>query len=83
METISADDSLLGDFCPFADLSTPSSRSSRPPMMVRQRGAGLFLGAYCGRRGAEVILLVSTLISKLGCTMVILMLKGATSYARL
>lgn len=79
METISADDSLLSDFCPFSGLSAPSSRSSRPPMIVRHRGAGLSSGAYCGRRGAEVILLVSTLISKFGCTTVILMLNGATS----
>lgn len=56
-----------------------SIRSSKPPMIVRERGAGLTSGAYCGRRGAEVMRLISTPISRLGWTMVILTLKGATS----
>ena len=47
--------------------------------MVRHSGAGLISGEYCGMAGAALILLVRTLISMLVWTMVILILKGATS----
>ncbi len=56
-----------------------SSRSRRPPRISRDRGAGLLVGEYWGRGGAEVILLVRTLISRFGWMIVSLMLKGATS----
>jgi len=52
-------------------------------MIDRERGAGCVSGEYAGIRGAEEILLVRTLISRLGWRMVILILKGAISYARL
>lgn len=61
----------------------PSRRSSSPPRISRDRGAGLLSGEYWGSGGADVILLVRTLISRFGWTIVILMLKGAISYARL
>lgn len=56
-----------------------SIRSSKPPMIVRERGAGLASGAYCGRRGAEVMRLIRTFTSRFGWTMVSLMLNGAIS----
>ena len=43
-----------------------SIRSSNPPIIVRERGAGLTSGAYCGRSGAEVMRLIRTFISRLG-----------------
>ena len=54
-------------------------RSSSPPMIVRERGAGFCWGEYWGRRGAAVMRLVRTLISRFGWMMVILILKGAIS----
>lgn len=56
-----------------------SRRSRRPPRISRDSGAGLLDGEYWGSGGAEVSLLVRTLISRFGWTMVILMLKGAIS----
>lgn len=56
-----------------------SRRSWRPPRISRHKGAGLVSGEYWGSGGAEVILLVRTLTSRFGCTIVILMLKGAIS----
>ena len=58
----------------------PSSNLSRiPASSSRLSGAPFASGAYSGMGGAVVILLVSTGISMFGCTMVILMLKGAIS----
>lgn len=54
-------------------------RSSKPPMMVRESGAGFCCGEYAERRGAAVMRLVRTLISRFGWTMVILILNGAIS----
>ena len=59
------------------------SRDRRPPTMVRTRGAEFCAGVYAGREGAKVILLVRREVSRLVCRMVIRMLKGAISYARL
>lgn len=61
----------------------PSRWSRMPLMIVRNKGAGFWEGEYWGRSGAKVIGLVRTLTSTFVCTMVILMLKGAISYARL
>lgn len=52
-------------------------------MRSRAIGAGLISCAYSGMGGAEIIRFVRTLISRFGWIIVILMLKGATSYARL
>jgi len=60
-----------------------SSLSRRPEKMSRASGAGFSACRYSRIGGTEVILLVRTLTSILAWTMDILMLKGATSYARL
>lgn len=60
-----------------------SSLSSRPEKISRASGAGFSSDKYSGIGGTEVILFVSTLTSMLACTIDILTLKGAISYARL
>src|SRR5215469_7575178 len=65
------------------DGGTPSSLSKRPLRISLAKGAELTSGAYSGIGGAAMILLVKTLISRFGCTIVILTLNGAISYARL
>ena len=51
--------------------------------MPRASGAGCDDFVYWGNSGADRIRLTSTFISRFGCTMVTLILNGATSYARL
>lgn len=60
-----------------------SSLSSKPEKISRASGAGFSSDKYSGIGGTEVILFVSTLTSMLACTIDILTLKGAISYARL
>ena len=61
----------------------PSKRSRMPLRRSRDIGAGFVSWLYSGIGGAEVMRFVRTLISRFGWIMVIFMLKGATSYARL
>ena len=58
-----------------------SNRSRTRPKIARWSGAGCGGLVYCGSCGAAEILFESTLISRFGCIIVSLMLKGATSYA--
>jgi hypothetical protein len=78
-------DSLSGDLAskPGRGFSMRSNLSRRPENISRASGAGFSSWRYSAIGGTDVILLVRTLTSMLACTIDILTLKGAISYARL